>query len=115
MNIEEFIDACREHLRGGWRVMRVGALRRSVEGAGVWECPVCALDYALHNQGSRKRLEFPVQNFVESGNRLGLTAKRAERIAIAADERGYDPALRTRLLDALGVEPEQTEQGASHG
>ena len=100
--MDAFFDELRRTPRK-WRVAK-GCIRLTVEPSCRPACPIDAVYLARIRKGLVSG-----KDVILSGSTVGLTGDEGMAIAQAADcWPGYDVALRRRLLEACGLEAEQS-------
>ena len=93
MTIDEFIERLRETPREGWK-MASGCIRFLTTNERSC-CPLTAVD----------DFRWSDCDFWRASESLGVSKNDSERIVDAADACfSFDPALRARLLEAVGLE-----------
>lgn len=111
MSIDEFIALLEKHAQEAeWRLSALfGAPKqlgiRTVFPRSDLSICDCPLSFLAATRGH----DVPACSFLRSAEALGINPDGYNAIFLAADEvPGHDPALRTRLLAAVGLERKET-------
>ena len=96
MTLDEFFSALRR-TGNEWWVTPCGAIRCGTDKG--YQCPITAVCF------SKKYRTYPVKDVEDAGGALGLLLDVIKVIVDSADNFGYgfDPAIRARLLAAVGI------------